>query len=787
MRRFRHCQRLVTLVIVLAALLHAPAAAAALTSDDEGPRALQPAMLDVTVNRVSQGQTLVLLDGTTIWLDMATLKDMGVTSVTGDRKTWNGRTFVRLASLAPGITGEFDERALTLALTVAPALLPATALDLLSQRPHDIEYKRSPSAFLNYGAFGASSHTGSVSLEAGASAGGALVSSTVFGDQTGSFRRGLTSLTVDDRNRMNRYVVGDAVAETGVLGGSVQVAGVSVSRDFSLDPYFVRLPTIGLSGAVMTPSRVEIYVNNQLVRVEQLPAGVYQLNNLPLPVGSADTRVVVRDAFGGEQSYSSSYYISQNVLGRGVQQFSYTAGAERLDAFDTSWEYGQPMLLGLHRFGLTNSVTVGGRVEASRSIASGGPMITARIGALGQVEAVAGFSESPEGNGMAASLAYEYIGRAFSLSAAARQLSPEYTTLSTALQPLRPRLDVGGSAATRVRSHVTVGASWQSIDYYLGAPSMRRGALTGSVTLSRRASLYVSATRTLLNGQWATGAFAGLGLSLTARETANISAERNGDTGRVTADVQRALPTGTGYGYRVQSAANASGGPADVIAELEGQTSFGRFDVGQTVLNGQSVTSANVSGGLVFIGGGVHATRAVQEGFALVRVPDAPNVRTYLSHQEVGRTNRNGDLVVPNLLPYYGNRLSIADSDVPLDRDVPRTEMTLAPPYRGGAIAVFPAPRPWRVTGRIVVLRGTEVTTPANWELVITLPDHDLETTLGDDGMYYVEGVPPGDYRATVKGPTVQALCTLHVPDGKGAVVRAGVTTCGEGAPGVQR
>ena len=66
------------------------------------------------------------------------------------------------------------------------------------------------------------------------------------------------------------------------------------------------------------------------------------------------------------------------------------------------------------------------------------------------------------------------------------------------------------------------------------------------------------------------------------------------------------------------------------------------------------------------IGGGLHATRPVQESFALVRVPGMKGVRAYLSHQEVGRTNRNGDVLVPNLLPYYGNRLDIADEDVPL-------------------------------------------------------------------------------------------------------------------------
>ena len=42
-------------------------------------------------------------------------------------------------------------------------------------------------------------------------------------------------------------VAGDTVASTGALGGIVQLGGVAVSRDFSLDPYFVRFLTLDLS------------------------------------------------------------------------------------------------------------------------------------------------------------------------------------------------------------------------------------------------------------------------------------------------------------------------------------------------------------------------------------------------------------------------------------------------------------------------------------------------------------------------------------------------------------
>jgi outer membrane usher protein len=598
----------------------------------------------------------------------------------------------------------------------------------------------------------------------------------MFGDTTGTFRRGLTSVTFDDRHRLNRYVAGDTVASTGALGGIVQLGGASVSRDFSLDPYFVRFPTLDLSGAVMTPSRVEVYVNNQLVHVEQLPPGVYQLDHLPLPVGAGDTRVVVRDAFGGEQQFNSSFYISQGILARGVQQFSYSAGAERLDQFSSSWSYGGPMAAGLHRIGLTDSVTVGGRFEAGSNLASGGPMATVRLGRFGDVEGIGAFSHSPTGSGYASSVAYEYTSRLFGVALAARNYSSDYATLSSKYLQGQPKLDTSVSVSSRVARRLSVGTTWQSLQYYATYPTARRGAGMASISLSRRYTLYLTANRTLADGRWYSGGFASLGISLGSREMANVSAEQTEGQLRTTAELQRTLPVGTGLGYRVQGA-TGSGSP-NLDAELRAQTPFGKYDVRQTVMNGQSTTVADASGAIVLIGGGAYFTRPVEDGFALVRVPGVGGVRAYVSNQEVGRTDRHGDVVVPNLLAYYGNHVSINDADVPMDRDLPKDALLVAPPFRGGAIALFPAPRPSRVTGQFVVLRDRGVVTPANWGLTIATPAGSMSSGLGGDGAFYVENLPPGDYAATIEGDGLQCRATLHVPASSDAVIKAGVTTC---------
>lgn len=747
--------------------------AVSLLSAAPAARQLAPtrAVLDLTVNTVARGEIEVRLDGDDVWVALDGLTAAGVRVPAGVRDTVDGRTFVSLRSLGRGLTYRLDENALTLTLDVDPAWLGRTVVTLSSARPPGLSVTRAPSGFLNYGASWTTGNLWRLNLEGGVSLGRALASATWFTASGGRSLRGQTSVTFDDPARLTRYVVGDAFAATGPLGGALQLAGITVSRDYSLDPYFVRYATFGLSGAVTTPSRVEVYVNDQLVRVADLPPGSYELDRLRLPTGAADTRVVVRDAFGGAQEYGGSHYISTNVLAKGLHQFQYAAGTERLRPFEASWAYGPMVALGAHRVGITDALTLGGRGEARSDLLSGGPVLAARLGSLGAIEVSAAMSRREGRTGGAAALAYEYSARRGGVALAVRRASDDYATLASRRTPGEPAREIAASGTVRVLPRLSLGATWQAADYREVLPSIRRASLAASVTLASRWHLHGAVTRGETGGRWHTGAFASLSLALGPRETANVTVERDGDTSRLSSVVQRALPLGTGAGYRVRAAAGPGLAPV-VDGELRARMPWGEISYHQTELDDQRSAMAQVSGGVVAIGGHLHATRAVRDGFALVRVPGVAGVRTYLSHQEIGRTNRRGELIVPDLLAYYGNQIAIADSDVPVDRTVSRNRLLIAPPYRGGAIASFPAPREWRITGRLVA------ESISNGPLRIGGPDGSARSTLGPGGEFYLEGFGPGTYHAVAGEGDEACEATLVVPDSDAPVIRMGELLC---------
>src|SRR5262249_48894294 len=162
------------------------------------------------------------------------------------------------------------------------------------------------------------------------------------------------------------------------------------------------------------PSTAEVYVNDRLVRTEALAPGQFDLTRLPVATGRSDARVVVRDAFGGEREFSGAYYLTTSALARGLQEYSYAVGVERTNFGLENWTYGSPTAIARHRVGVTDSVTLGGRLEAASALVSGGPTLTARTPA-GEVELAFAVSRAHGVDGQAASAAYAFVGRHLSL------------------------------------------------------------------------------------------------------------------------------------------------------------------------------------------------------------------------------------------------------------------------------------------------------------------------------------------------------------------------------------
>ena len=740
--------------------------------------------LPLTLNDQPRGEVFARVAGDDILLKVSDLESMGLGGTLWERfvlfmklrgvPSAEGEPLISLRSAVPYLTFHFDEANLELAVIADARMLTPTTLDVAGRRPAGITYSRDTSVFTNYAV---STHDfGDVTafVENGFSWRGHLFLNTLSRTPTGDVTRGITNVTLDERSDLRRWTIGDASVATDSLGGGTLLGGLTVSKHYGLDPYFVRYPGLGVRGTALTPAEVDIYLNGQLVGQTRVPPGQFELANLPATAGAGDLRVVIRDAFGREQIVENPFYYSTSILAKGLSEYTYSIGATRDGFGSKSFDYGDPVLLAYHRKGLTDSFTLGARIEGGRDLVSAGS-----IGGLrtrrGDFDLGLAGSHARGESGMAAQAGYVYLARRRSFGGRVRMLSRHYATTSLAPHMDRALVDASLFAATPI-PHGSLTLQLSAIDNRDSA-DLKRLTLGTNITLTKSVSVFASAGG-VDDGLRRYGEyFAGLSFHLGGNTTANLAVRKDADVTEVGVDVQRPLPIGTGYGYRL-SARSSENDRRDGSSQLQYQTSFGRYEIGFDPFGESREVSLSASGGLIYQRGSFLFSRAVQDSFALVRVPGVPNVRVYASNQEIGRTNARGELLVPNLLSYYGNPLRINDQDIPLTYDVQEVEKVVAPPNRGGAFVEFPVLAIRAIGGSVAVRGKTKELMPSFGQITLIEGEVEHVSPLGRDGEFYFENLASGTYAATVEFE--QGKCTFHlnVPAGTDEVVDLGRLLC---------
>jgi outer membrane usher protein len=732
---------------------------------------MEEAIFKLVVNEVPQGDVFVILHGRDVFVQLSDLESAGLLIKEGKKISLHGKVYVSLQSLSPNLSFSIDETKGILTIKANPSLFKPTVVNFANAKPEGLVYSQSSSFFLNYSLNLSTSVNPTGFAEAGYSNAGNLLYTSITREANGNIIRGLTNYTDDNPQAMIRWIAGDAnaVSET-PLGGNVLIGGISYGRDFDLNPYFIRYPTYGFSGTVSVPSTADIYVNGVFVKELQLPPGPFNLANLPVEAGSGQTTVVLRNIYGQQETLSSPYYFSTQILSQGLSDYSYNLGFERNNFGLTSWNYGPLVFLGRYRYGFTNSFTGGAQLEAVAGLWNEQVQVSGRL-PFADAELDLGTSHGRGFSGDAASLRLFHLSSGMSVGVNLTTMSPHYANSS--LSPLQDRALFDLQAFLGFQAGIAGSITFQYRNAnYRDSGETSDISLLDSVPLGQKFSLVISADHQRQNsGLVQNSLFASLNYFFGENTTASLSEQVQGKASSQMLQVFQPTPIGTGMGYR---ATITTGAGANQSASVQYQAPFGIYEGDFQHLNGKTSADLLLSGGLTAIGDSLFATRPVQEGYALVQVPDVPGVTVNLSNEPVGKTDSHGNVLVPNLLPYFGNSISISQRDIPLDYEVDQSQVLIAPPFRGGAFVRFPVFRIQEIFGSIVLVIHGKKVVPAYGDLSFMVGKKVMDSPLGEDGEFYFQNIPPGDYEALVRFQEKAYIITLHVPESKSSFLDLG-------------
>jgi outer membrane usher protein len=763
----------------------------------------------LVVNEEPKGDIDVLLMPDGPWLDPAALLSAGLRSLPESRRNVfppDTITRVAMSSLAPLITFKLDEAEIRLLVSADPSLLSRTEVAISLPRPPGWKVTSNRAMFLNYSSNWSSDDTTTGYAELGIRLFGTLFQSAASVDETGAITPGLTNFTVDQIGGRRRWVLGDTIGRSTTLGSSPVVGGFSLSTQQDLDPYYSNYPAPQVRGAVRTPSIADVYVDGRLVSSVRLPPGQFTLNDLPVETGLGNARVIIRDAFGRQQSINLGFYLSTQLLRRGEQDYSYVGGLERTST-GTRVEYTRAMGTAVHSVGLADWLTIGFQAEGAKDLVMGGLGFHAKLWRLGTfgVEGLYSQAATDQGNeqGYAATGVYSFLSNWFSTEMRATWIGPKFRNLflSPADQeqvsadasisfPLGwfGALTVGGTLGGPEALQARI--SQINPDFLGRIPESLKRRLQDALAtqhdkllrasynlnITSRAQLSVNATRVEKAGVPITWeGFASLTLTLGWRTTASgvTTVDKDGEA-LTSINVQRSLPLGPGFGFRIDADAQEPYRSTGVF-EVQGRRGIlgVRADGSQV---DKTVGTINLAGSIVGIGGELLLSRPVDDGFALVKVPNSRGVRVLANNQLSGRTGRRGSLFVPDLRSYLSSPIGIVQDDLPVEVKLGAISKDIAVPYRGGVVVSFEATIIRALTGRLDVAG----TAPEYGTLSLTVGGTELSSPLNVSGEFYFEDLPPGDHPAIAswKGRTCRA--TIRMPDKAPPMTDAGVVTCVE-------
>ena len=760
----------------------------------------------LVVNDEPKGDVEIVLTADGPWVDPSVLVAAGVLKVPdGRRQVFAPDTIMRvsLASLAPQITFTLDEAEIRLIISADPALLSTTELAISNPRPPGWKVSSNNAVFLNYSANWSTDDTTTGYGELGVHLFGALFESAASVDETGAITPGLTSLTFDQVRGRRRWVLGDTIGRSTTLGSAPVVGGFSLSTQQDLDPYYAIYPAPQIRGAVRTPSTADVYVDGRLVSSVRLPPGRFTLNDLPIETGLGNARVIIRDAFGRQQSIDLGFYLSTQLLKRGEQDYSYVAGLERTSS-GTKVEYGRAMGTAVHNIGLADWLTIGFQAEGAKDLAMAGAGFNARLWRLGTFGAEGLASQTADKEqGYAATGVYSFLSNWFSAEMRATWIGPKFQNLF--LVPAdqeQVNADASASVSLGRLGSLTVGgtlggpealtARISQIDPDLigRLPDSVKRALQDALAtqhdkllrlgytlnVTSRAQLSVNATRVDKAGSpIAWEGFASLTYALGWRTVASAVTTVDAEGEALTSvNVQRSLPLGPGFGFRIDADAQEPYRTTGIF-EVQGRRGIlgVRADGSQ---DDKTVGTINLAGSIVAIGGEVLLSRPVDDGFALVKVPNSRGVRVLANNQLSGRTGRRGSLFVPDLRSYLSSPIGIVQDDLPVEVKLGAISQDIAVPYRGGAVVVFEATVIRALTGRLDVAGKA----PEYGTLSVTVGATEFSSPLNASGEFYFEDLPPGDHPGVASWSGRTCRATIHMPDKAPPMTDAGVVTCVE-------
>src|SRR5471032_1557208 len=533
-----------------------------------------------------------------------------------------------------------------------------------------------------------------------------------------------------DEKGLVSYQMGDFVSNSLTWSNSARMGGLRISRNFGVRPDLVTYPLLQYSGTAAVPTTVDLFLNGYKASSNTLNSGPFTLTNVPYINGAGEATVVTTDALGRQVSTSVPFYVSNTLLRSGLSDFDLSLGAVRQNYGISDADYSDAAFSGIYRYGITNYLTLSSHGEATSGLALGGLGADIAVGHWGTFS-VSGSqsqanhppqtygeydingnnpsdrmvngvpydngqivnpntlsSDTNDKNGNQYTVGYSYYSTRFSLSALRSSRSPGYQDLTsytnnTRLSRKADQVTFGTSPFGQ--SNGTVGIGYYDVEAY-DQSHTRLLNLSYSRSLWGQSSMFLSLNKTLSDSGYS--AQLQFIIPLDGGVSVNAGAQRN-SAGNYQEQIgaSKTTPTDGGLGWNL---AYTGGSDPYQQADATWKSRYSTIQGGVYGQTGEYTHWADLSGSVVFMANDFFLSDKINDAFIVVDTGNYAGVPVMYENQKLGKTDKNGHLLIPNVSSYYPARVDIDTLPLPADVVANRVSESISVREGSGVVVDFP-------------------------------------------------------------------------------------------------
>jgi outer membrane usher protein len=602
-------------------------------------------------------------------------------------------------------------------------------------------------------------------------------------------------LVYDSPKDLVRYSAGDLLYPLVGYQTTVNMGGVSVSRDFSLQPYINAYPVSQFEFYLDTPATVDVWVNETLTSTLHLNPGTHDIRDFPFSTGQNDVKIVITDIYGRVQELRFSFIQETSLLAPGLSQFSYNGGFLRTIK-DSSYRYesDEPVVSLFYRKGMSDVYTLGGYMQClkDQGLAGFEGLYAIPMGTLQFDTAVSAVKEADWG--MASKLTFthrpytvrystdvswqlgiEFLGQGFSRIT---NPCPEHNASLNLSSYVNFPIGYGFSSG--------IGAGYAFRWDHRPNKYNLSGSITRTWFSNLNSNLTLQYKRDEIRDREVDAFFGLVWMFPVKNQSVSLSMASKGNL-----NLQWDYNQTTSVPERVYASAstNRSSCENKYEAKMGYIGNRGIVEVSQRLidphgyddhaLNNQ--TDVTLQSALVYVDGNWALSRPVSQGFVLVKgvknLNDsviAVNPNGDDGYQAI--SSRYGPAVLPSLSPYNVKKVEVQPMDPPAGYLLENSKFILFPTYKSGYALYVGSDSMVVIIGSIV--DGTSGQ-PFGHQIIeiISLDDKKakpFQTFTNRKGQFQLLGLKPGNYEIRVDESTGLGAITFELHEGTEGIYRIG-------------